>query len=156
MATGFRFVDTPHGVPRYRRLTHGGSPSFRNLSLIRPVTACLVHYVSQLSIMPVSSAKSSGRRKTAGAPLARGSSAGTINVHAAKTHLSRILKRVERGERITIARGGKPVAIIAPVPAGDRSPLPLDDPLLRVDEYAFDGPVGKLTNAEIDRIVYGV
>lgn len=31
----------------------------------------------------------------------------------------------------------------------------LDDPRLRVDEYAFDGPIGKITNEDIDRIVYG-
>jgi prevent-host-death family protein len=34
----------------------------------------------------------------------------TVNIHEAKTHLSRLLKRVEDGEEITIARAGKPVA----------------------------------------------
>ncbi|MBW2261598.1 MAG: type II toxin-antitoxin system Phd/YefM family antitoxin [Deltaproteobacteria bacterium] len=33
-----------------------------------------------------------------------------INVHEAKTHLSRLLVRVEGGEEIIIARSGKPVA----------------------------------------------
>jgi prevent-host-death family protein len=33
-----------------------------------------------------------------------------VNVHEAKTHLSRLLKRVEAGEEIVIARGGRPVA----------------------------------------------
>lgn len=33
-----------------------------------------------------------------------------VNVHEAKTHLSRLLERVEKGERITIARAGTPVA----------------------------------------------
>lgn len=33
-----------------------------------------------------------------------------INVHEAKTHLSRLLEGVERGESFIIARGGKPVA----------------------------------------------
>ena len=37
-----------------------------------------------------------------------------INVHDAKTNLSRILERVERGERIVIARAGKPVADLVP------------------------------------------
>jgi len=36
----------------------------------------------------------------------------TINVHEAKTHLSRLLERVENGESITIARAGKPIAIM--------------------------------------------
>lgn len=34
----------------------------------------------------------------------------TVNIHEAKTHLSRLLERVEAGEEITIARAGKPVA----------------------------------------------
>ena len=34
----------------------------------------------------------------------------TFNVHEAKTHLSRLLVKVEAGEKIVIARSGKPVA----------------------------------------------
>ncbi len=34
----------------------------------------------------------------------------TVNVHEAKTHLSRLLAQVEAGEEVTIARNGKPVA----------------------------------------------
>ena len=37
-------------------------------------------------------------------------SMSTVNVHEAKTHLSRLLVRVEAGEEIVIARNGKPVA----------------------------------------------
>lgn len=33
-----------------------------------------------------------------------------VNVHEAKTHLSRLLERVEAGESIEIARAGKPIA----------------------------------------------
>jgi prevent-host-death family protein len=35
-----------------------------------------------------------------------------VNVHEAKTHLSRLLERVELGERIVIARAGRPVAVL--------------------------------------------
>jgi prevent-host-death family protein len=38
----------------------------------------------------------------------------TVNIHEAKTHLSRLLERVEAGEAITIARAGKPVADLIP------------------------------------------
>lgn len=38
-----------------------------------------------------------------------------VNVHEAKTHLSRLLQRVESGEEITIARSGTPVAKLVPV-----------------------------------------
>jgi prevent-host-death family protein len=39
----------------------------------------------------------------------------SINVHAAKTHFSKLLARVEKGEEIVIARDGKPVAKLVPV-----------------------------------------
>ncbi|HEX6062905.1 MAG TPA: type II toxin-antitoxin system Phd/YefM family antitoxin [Longimicrobiales bacterium] len=39
-----------------------------------------------------------------------------VNVHEAKTHLSRLLARVETGEEIVIARGGKPIAKLVPIP----------------------------------------
>jgi prevent-host-death family protein len=39
----------------------------------------------------------------------------TVNVHEAKTHLSRLLARVEAGESIVIARAGRPIAVLAPV-----------------------------------------
>ncbi len=37
------------------------------------------------------------------------------NMHEAKTHLSRIIERVERGEEIIIDRAGTPVAKIIPL-----------------------------------------
>jgi prevent-host-death family protein len=37
-----------------------------------------------------------------------------INVHEAKTHLSRILARVEAGEEIVLMRAGHPVARVIP------------------------------------------
>jgi len=39
------------------------------------------------------------------------------NVHYAKTHLSELLNRVERGEEIVIARAGKPVVRLEPYTA---------------------------------------
>lgn len=40
-----------------------------------------------------------------------------FNVHEAKTQLSQLLARVEKGETITIARTNRPVAVLAPLPA---------------------------------------
>lgn len=34
----------------------------------------------------------------------------TVNIHEAKTHLSKLVERVEAGEEIVIARHGRPVA----------------------------------------------
>ena len=38
-----------------------------------------------------------------------------VNTHEAKTHLSRLLRRVAAGEEITIANRGVPVARLVPV-----------------------------------------
>jgi prevent-host-death family protein len=37
-----------------------------------------------------------------------------VNIHAAKTHLSRLVNEVAAGEEIVIARAGKPVARLLP------------------------------------------
>ena len=39
----------------------------------------------------------------------------SYNVHEAKTHLSRLLEKVEEGEEVVIARAGVPVARLVPV-----------------------------------------
>lgn len=45
----------------------------------------------------------------------------TVNVHQAKTQLSRLLARVEAGEDVVIARRGEPVARLVPCkPRGKR------------------------------------
>ena len=45
----------------------------------------------------------------------------TVTIHAAKTHLSRLIARAEAGETIIIARGRTPVAkLTAVAPKGKR------------------------------------
>ncbi len=41
----------------------------------------------------------------------------SYNIHEAKTQLSRIIERVERGEQVIINRAGRPVAKVVPLPA---------------------------------------
>ncbi|MGI9157805.1 MAG: type II toxin-antitoxin system Phd/YefM family antitoxin [Marmoricola sp.] len=43
----------------------------------------------------------------------------TVNIHQAKTHLSKLLERVQGGETIVIAKAGVPVAELRPTPAVD-------------------------------------
>ena len=78
----------------------------------------------------------------------------TVNIHDAKTQLSRLIARVERGERIVIARAGKPVAELRPARKAKKRSRPLDDPLFRVDEYSYDGPIGLTTHEDIDGSIY--
>ncbi len=40
--------------------------------------------------------------------------ADSVNIHEAKTHLSRLVERVEAGEEVVIARAGRPVARLVP------------------------------------------
>jgi prevent-host-death family protein len=47
-----------------------------------------------------------------------------VNVHDAKTHLSRLLERVETGEEIVLARAGRPVARLVPFRARREPRLP--------------------------------
>jgi prevent-host-death family protein len=41
----------------------------------------------------------------------------TINIHAAKTHLSRLVEDAAGGEEIVIAKAGKPLARLVPLAA---------------------------------------
>lgn len=75
--------------------------------------------------------------------------AESMNVHEAKTHLSRLLERVQAGERIVISKAGKPVADLIPHQAtpvvfgGLKGQLAYDDETL-------DGP-----DADIEAMFYG-
>jgi prevent-host-death family protein len=64
-----------------------------------------------------------------------------VNVHQAKTHLSRLLGRVEAGEEVVIARAGKPVARLIPYgkPRVART-LGLDAGLVKIAPD-FDAPL---------------
>ena len=63
----------------------------------------------------------------------------TINVHDAKTHLSRLLVRVEQGERIIVARGGIPVAMLVPIEGRPKPRVPGNDPIFIGPD--FDDPL---------------
>jgi prevent-host-death family protein len=76
-------------------------------------------------------------------------SSGTqFNMHEAKTNLSRIVERVERGEEIVISRAGTPVAKIVPLAtrAGRTARGSLAGRLVAAEDW--DSPE---TNAEVAR-----
>jgi prevent-host-death family protein len=43
--------------------------------------------------------------------------ANTVNIHEAKTHLSRLIDEVAAGAEIIIAKAGKPMARLSPITA---------------------------------------
>jgi antitoxin (DNA-binding transcriptional repressor) of toxin-antitoxin stability system len=45
-----------------------------------------------------------------------------LNVHEAKTNLSRYLRRLERGETILLCRHNRPIAEIRPLPGAHTAP----------------------------------
>lgn len=60
----------------------------------------------------------------------------TVNVHEAKTQLSRLLAQVEAGEEIVIARRGAPVArLVAYKPKGKRQPDVLKSKIAITDAF---------------------
>jgi prevent-host-death family protein len=65
-----------------------------------------------------------------------------VNVHEAKTHLSKLLERVERGEEIVIARSGRPIAKLVPFvdPTATRRPFGLFKGQVRMSDD-FDDPL---------------
>lgn len=62
-----------------------------------------------------------------------------MNVHYAKTNLSRLLEAVRQGEEIVISRAGTPVAKLIPFSAGTRQ-LGADKGLVSIADD-FDAPL---------------
>lgn len=61
-----------------------------------------------------------------------------VNVHRAKTELSRLLARAEAGDEVVIARRGKPIARLVPLkPRGRRQPGTLRGKITVPDSF-FD------------------
>lgn len=65
----------------------------------------------------------------------------TLNIHAAKTHLSRLIEDIAEGEEVIIAKAGKPVARLVPIgKAPGRRKLGILKGRLRVPAD-FDAPL---------------
>jgi prevent-host-death family protein len=74
----------------------------------------------------------------------------TVNIHEAKTNLSKLIKRVENGDEIIIARGGSPVARLLPyAPQSGRRTLGADRQTVHIDEH-FDAPLPDDVLAEFE------
>lgn len=65
-----------------------------------------------------------------------------VNIHEAKTHLSRLLSLVAAGEEVIIAKAGRPVARLSPYEHQARRVLGQDEGLYEVPED-FDEPLSQ-------------
>jgi prevent-host-death family protein len=76
-----------------------------------------------------------------------------VNIHEAKTHLSKLLERVAMGEEVVIAKAGTPVAKLVPVKKtfkkrvfgsakGDFTvPDDFNDPDPDIEDLFYNGPL---------------
>ena len=75
----------------------------------------------------------------------------TVNVHQAKTQLSKLLHQVEAGDTIVIARAGKPSAQLVPInanPKGLKPPGAMRDQIIIGDD--FDLPLDGLFDGSLE------
>jgi prevent-host-death family protein len=73
-----------------------------------------------------------------------------VNITEAKTHLSRLLEAVERGEQVVIARAGRPVAILSAYAPPSRRKISPPGSLKGTDWVIpddFDEPIDDLFEA---------
>jgi prevent-host-death family protein len=76
----------------------------------------------------------------------------TVNVHDAKTNLSKLLARVEAGEEVVIARAGVPVArLVKAEPPAPKRRVPPESWRGKVH---IPDDIGEF-EAEIERLFYG-
>lgn len=64
----------------------------------------------------------------------------TLNIHEAKTHLSRYLKKVRQGNQIILCKSGKPVAEIIPYKekSGKKRPFGLAKNWISIPKSFYD------------------
>jgi len=63
-----------------------------------------------------------------------------VNIHEAKTHFSKLLRRVAAGEEVVISRAGKPIARIVPIDERGKRTFGLDRGRFTVPDD-FDTPL---------------
>ncbi|MDL1910364.1 type II toxin-antitoxin system Phd/YefM family antitoxin [Chloroflexi bacterium CFX6] len=68
-----------------------------------------------------------------------------FNIHEAKTHFSKLLERVMKGEEVVIAKAGKPVARILPVTTNVSTRQPGNDKGKVTIMPDFDAPLEEFT-----------
>jgi prevent-host-death family protein len=73
----------------------------------------------------------------------------TVNMHEAKTHLSRLVERAAKGEGFIIARAGKPLVKVVPLEARD-APVPRRLGFL-IGEIAVPDDFDRMGQDEIER-----
>lgn len=77
----------------------------------------------------------------------------TVNIHDAKTHLSRLLEQVARGESFVIAKAGRPIAKVVPLDAPD--PRQMQRLGFLAGQISVPDDFDTLGQTEIEQMFYG-
>jgi prevent-host-death family protein len=78
----------------------------------------------------------------------------TVGTFEAKTKLSELLDRVEKGEEIVITRRGKEIARIVPASARAAGKKATVEDLLAIADRFSSRVKGKFSSADIDALLY--
>jgi len=70
-----------------------------------------------------------------------------VGAYEAKTHLPKLLERVQRGERIVITKHGHPIAELIPV--GDRNAEKVQEAIDNLQAFRSDHHLGDITIQEL-------
>ncbi|MGE0502482.1 MAG: type II toxin-antitoxin system Phd/YefM family antitoxin [Rhizobiaceae bacterium] len=77
----------------------------------------------------------------------------TINIHEAKTHLSRLVEKAAKGEPFIIAKAGKPMVKVVPLDVEEeRKPRRLG---FMKGEFTVPDDFNTMGQEEIERMFYG-
>lgn len=71
----------------------------------------------------------------------------TIGAYEAKTHLPRLLDEVEKGERITITKHGRPVAVLVPPETAAR--IDVEELMRQMREFRRTHSLGGISIREL-------
>ncbi|MDP1527396.1 MAG: type II toxin-antitoxin system Phd/YefM family antitoxin [Rhodocyclaceae bacterium] len=76
----------------------------------------------------------------------------TINIHEAKTHLSRLVEQAAAGAEIVIAKAGRPVARLMPLAEATRKPRRLG---ILTGKYVVPDDIDAPFATDIEGMFYG-
>jgi antitoxin (DNA-binding transcriptional repressor) of toxin-antitoxin stability system len=82
-----------------------------------------------------------------------------VNIHEAKTHLSRLVEEAANGQPFIIAKAGKPMVQVAQIPAGETTPSaePIRKQRIGMLEGMYEVPddFDTMFQDEIEAMFYG-
>ena len=76
----------------------------------------------------------------------------TINIHEAKTHLSRLVEAASAGEEIVIAKAGKPMARLVPLLHAQREPRTLG---VLAGKFEVPADIDSMFTVDIEAMFHG-